>query len=159
MDEVGENQEPTKVLELSQSELSMPINAGGTEKPQFSMTEKCTVVDAKFRKMDRPSKDSKEKEFFPVSLVVTYEHKSEQSNEIYNGGRMYDGDNGPYFWVGVKSQLGQLKKKVEDSFGKKDLTMVEFLNLLRGVKVGVKTEDFKFNGESHLKNIIQYIDK
>lgn len=156
-----ETEVSVSVLEGAELSRRMDSKKPEMEKPLFAVaTHPIVVLESQFVKVSKLETDTKGNQYYPVSLNVTFEHPTTKApfNERYNGGRLYVHDNGPErFWVGPKSKLGILKVKVEETYGLKDINMQEFLDALKGSKVGLITQNVSFNDKVYAKNIINYI--
>ena len=126
-------------------------NSGG-EKPTFDKVTTMIVTDAEFKMVSVPKKDNQDKEYKPFYLSVTYEFEGKQLYENYGGGRKYAEDN---HWIGPKSALGKLKKKIDTTFDY-DGTLKGMITVIKNNQVGVLTEKTMYLDTMYPKNIIQH---
>jgi hypothetical protein len=158
-----------KAIELDLAKYGeMKIESGGS-KPVFERITHMVVIEATIKTDETPKeskgKDGTTQKYYPVFLAVTYEHpdtktgEPRQSYENYGGGRLYISQSKggiERLWVGPDSALGALVKVLQDNFDFNG-TLKELPKLLRGCKVGVKTEVVTVSGEEYQKNIIKAV--
>lgn len=131
--------------------LNVKPNSSG-EKPTFEKVTTMTVEEAEFKLLNQSKKDGKDQEYFPFYLTVTYDYEGQKLYENYGGGRKYSEDN---YWIGPKSALGKLKKKVDSTFDY-DGTLNGLVASIKNNKVGVLTEKTMYLDQVYPKNIIQH---
>ena len=73
-------------------------------KPLFSTPTKCKIVEAKFFKNELQEKDSKQVEYTPFHIVLTFSEiggKQVEFKETYRGGRLYvnTSQDGIKYWT------------------------------------------------------------
>lgn len=167
---MAEDEVKSKAIELDLAKYGeMKIESGGS-KPTFERITEMMVFDAVIKTDETPKeskgKDGATQKYYPVFLSVTYEHKDgktgemRQSYENYGGGRLYISQSKGVerLWVGPDSALGALVKVIQDNFDFSG-TLKELPKLLKGCKVGVKTEVVTVSGEEYQKNVIKAVYK
>jgi|GEM_PF-4258453 len=127
------------------------INSNG-EKPIFDKVTTMVITDAEFKLVSDLRKDKKNQDYKPFYLSVTYDFEGKPLYENYGGGRKYSEDN---YWIGPKSALGKLKKKIDTTFDY-DGTLNGLIKAIKNSQVGVLTEKTMYQDTVYPKNIIQH---
>lgn len=131
-------------------------------KPSFNVPTKCRITEAKFFKVDKTEKDSKQVDYTPFQITVTYVQDGNDAiefKETYRGGRLYANPNGTSIYIGPASSLGRFKASCIEGGIKIGSSVKEFAAAVVGVKCMLKSETVMFGGKKFEKNFVQSIVK
>lgn len=132
-----------------------------TGKPTFATNTTAKILSAEMRQYEIKEDKNSAVKYKPVSLSIQFEVSPERGDKIityesYGGGRINLGPSGEpvSLWIGGKSYLGAVKKLLEDNHGSISKSS-DFIRLLQGRSVKIKTETFKVSGVDYTKNQIK----
>lgn len=155
---VEEQKENTE--EMNDSEMgSMKLKA---PKPVFNEDTPCKIMEAKFFKIDKLEKDSKQVEYTPFQVTVTFAKKDNDAiefKETYRGGRLYNDPNGTSVYIGPNSSLGRFKAVCIEGGIKVGNTVKDFAEAVKGLDCVLKSETVMFAGKKYEKNFVQSVVK
>ncbi|TRZ49321.1 MAG: hypothetical protein D4S01_08840 [Dehalococcoidia bacterium] len=131
-------------------------------KPVFTTPTKCKILGAKFFKVDKTEKDSRQVDYTPFQVTVTYApdgNDAAEFKETYRGGRLYANPNGTSIYIGPASALGRFKASCIEGGIKVGDSIKDFAISVVDVKCILKSETVMFGGKKFDKNYIQSIVK